>query len=107
MHNHSIAFLGLGAQSEIAKAPPKLCGLPNGLHLPDYAKFRQEEQSLDRKIMQSLGKNNYAKRKKSKSEKLQGKGNIRYYIWFLGILKVVVGRRSGYTREVLARMEVP
>ncbi len=45
--------------------------------------------------------------KKPKSEKLQGKGNKRYYFCFLGILMVVVVRRSRCTREVLARVEVP
>ena len=59
----------------------------------DYAKFMQED---------------YAKSKYSKSEKnekLQGKSNILHF--FLGILKVVVGRRSRCTREVLERVAVP
>jgi hypothetical protein len=75
----------------------------------DYAKFMQDD---DAKFMQhdyaKFMQEDYAKSKYSKSEKnekLQGKGNILHF--FLDILKVVVGRRSRCTREVLERVAVP
>jgi hypothetical protein len=67
----------------------------------DYAKFMQHYYA---KFMQD----DYAKSKYSKSEKhkkLQGKGNILHF--FLAILKVVAGRRSRCTREVLEQVAVP
>ncbi len=83
----------------------------------DYAKFMQDDYA---KFMQGDYANSmqhhyakfmledYAKSKYSKSEKnekLQWKGNILHF--FLGIMKVVIGRRSRCTREVLERVATP
>ena len=118
-------FLALGAQSEIANVLPKRCASRKRPHLPDYAnimqndyaKFMQDDyakfmQGDYAKFMQhdyaKFMLEDYAKSKYSKSEKnekLRGKGNILHF--FLGILKVVVGRRSYCTREVLEQVAVP
>jgi hypothetical protein len=66
----------------------------------DYAKFMQDDYA---KFMQEDAKSKYSK--SEKNENLPGNGNILHF--FLGILKVVVGRRSRCTREVLELVAVP
>jgi hypothetical protein len=67
----------------------------------DYAKFMQHDYAQF--MQEDYAKSNYSK--SEKNEKLQGNGNILHF--FLGILEVVVGRRSRCTREVLERVAVP